>query len=132
MELQLKLIGFLLIMLALLHVSFPKYFNWKKELHSASLINKQMMYVHTFFIGIVVFLMGLLCLCCTNDLLTTRLGKQLSFGLFIFWGLRLLFQFFIYSPKLWKGKQFETAIHIVFSLLWAYFSAIFLIIFLSK
>jgi hypothetical protein len=132
MELQLKITGILLIMLALLHVSFPKYFNWKTELHSASLINRQMMYVHTFFIGIVVFLMGLLCLCSTNDLLTTKLGKQLSFGLFIFWGLRLLFQFFVYSPNLWKGKQFETAMHIVFSLLWAYFTTVFLIIYLTK
>jgi hypothetical protein len=132
MELQLKIIGILLMILALLHVNFPKYFNWKEELQSASLINKQMMYVHTFFLGIVVFLMGLLCLCCTNDLLTTRMGKQLSLGLFIFWGLRLLFQFFVYSPKLWKGKRFETTMHIVFSLMWAYLTTIFLIIFLSK
>jgi hypothetical protein len=132
MELHLKIIGILLIVLALIHVIFPKYFNWKKELASLSLINSQMMYVHTFFVAITVFLMGLLCFFCANDITTTRLGKHLSLGLFVFWGLRLLFQFFVYSPKLWRGKSFETAMHIVFSLLWIYLTAIFLLIYLKK
>jgi hypothetical protein len=132
MELQLKITGILLLLLALIHLAFPKHFDWKGEFHSVSLINKQMMYVHTFFIAITVFLMGVLCIFSTYDILHTRLGKQLSFGLFIFWGLRLAFQFIVYSPKLWKGKLFETAMHIIFSLLWIYFTAIFLIIFLSK
>jgi hypothetical protein len=120
------------MVLAFFHTFFPKYFNWKKELESLSLINNQMMYVHTFFVAVIVFLMGLLCFFCAADLINTRLGKQLSLGLFIFWGLRLLFQFFVYSPKLWKGKFFETAMHIVFSLLWVYLTAIFLVIYLSK
>ena len=132
MELQLKIIGTLLFILAVIHIVFPKRFNWKDDLHSISLINKQMMYVHTFFIAITVFLMGVLCICCTNDILHTRLGKQLSLGMSIFWGLRLLFQFFFYSPKLWKGKPFETAMHVIFSLFWAYLTTVFLIIFLSK
>lgn len=132
MELQLKIIGILLFILAFIHIVFPKRFNWKEDLQSVSLINKQMMYVHTFFIAITVFLMGVLCIFCTYDILHTRLGKHLSLGMFFFWGLRLIFQFFIYSPKLWKGKPFETAMHIIFSLLWAYLTAVFLIIFLSK
>lgn len=132
MELHLKIIGILLIVLAFIHVIFPKYFNWEKELASLSLINNQMMYVHTFFVAITVFLIGLLCFFCADDITTTRLGRQLSLGLFVFWGLRLLFQFFVYSPKLWKGKSFETAMHIVFSLLWVYLTAIFLLIYLAK
>jgi hypothetical protein len=132
MELHLKIIGILLMVLAFFHTFFPKYFNWKKELESLSLINNQMMYVHTFFVAVTVFLMGLLCFFCAADIINTSLGKQLSLGLFIFWGLRLLFQFFVYSPKLWKGKSFETAMHIVFSFLWIYLTAIFLIIYLSN
>jgi hypothetical protein len=60
MDLQIKIIGGLLILLAMLHLIFPKYFNWKQELSSLSLVNRQIMYVHTFFIAFVVFLMGLL------------------------------------------------------------------------
>tara|TARA_R110000737_G_scaffold217581_1_gene233983 strand:- start:720 stop:905 length:186 start_codon:yes stop_codon:yes gene_type:complete len=48
MEVHLKIIGVLLMALALVHIIFPKYFNWKEELKSLSLINKQMMTIHTF------------------------------------------------------------------------------------
>ncbi len=88
METHLKIIGALLVMLAAIHVIFPRYFNWEKETRSLSLINRQMMYVHTFFIAFVVALMGLLCLTTSEDLPTT--------------------------------------VHIVFSMLWAYFSGVFL------
>lgn len=129
MYIHLKIIGCLLIALALLHSVFPKYFNWEKELKSLSLVNQQMMTIHTFFIALTVFLMGLLCLLATNDLIETHLGRIISIGFGIFWTIRLVIQFIGYSPNLWKGKKFETIIHILFSLLWVYLSVIFLIIY---
>lgn len=127
MEIQFKIIGAAFIMLALIHVIFPKYFKWKEELQSLSLINRQMMVVHTFFIALVVLLMGVLCLFSSDELINTPLGKTISLGLGIFWTIRMFIQFFGYSPKLWKGKTFETIVHIVFSIFWTYISAIFLI-----
>jgi len=132
MELQLKIAGILLMALAFMHNFLPKHFEWKKELLPLGLMNKQMMYVHTFFVGLTVFLMGLLCFFCAADLVNTRLGKQLSLGLFIFWGFRLVFQFFVFSPKLWKGKKFETTMHILFSIIWIYLTTIFLLVYLAK
>lgn len=132
MELHLKIIGFILVLLSVVHLIFPKYFNWKQELSSLNLINKQLMYVHTFFVALMVLLMGILCICCSADLVHTTLGKQLSFGLFIFWGCRLFFQFFVYSPALWKGKAFETVVHIAFSLLWTYLSVVFFTIYYTN
>jgi len=126
MEIQFKIIGVILIALALAHGVFPKYFNWGKELKSISLINKQMMEVHTFFIAFVVFLMGLLCITSASELIDTPLGKKISLGLGVFWSIRLYVQFFFYSPTLWKGKKFETTVHILFSALWTYLSIIFL------
>jgi hypothetical protein len=128
MELHLKITGYLLITLALIHFIFPRYFNWGKELSSLSLINKQLMYVHTFFIALVVLLMGVFCISSAEDIIYTKLGRQLSLGLFIFWSTRLVFQFYVYSPKLWRGKLFESTVHVFFSLLWIYFSAVFLLI----
>ncbi|HMG82105.1 MAG TPA: hypothetical protein VK559_03640 [Ferruginibacter sp.] len=128
MELQLKLIGFLLIALSLLHIIFPKKFDWKNELNNLSLLNKQMMHIHTFFIALIVFLMGLLCLSAAKDLIETGLGKKVAAGLCIFWSTRLFIQFFWYSPKLWKGKKVETIIHILFSCFWAYLSIIFFLV----
>ena len=124
---QLKIIGGLFILLAFLHIFFPRYFAWKQELSPLSLINRQMMYVHLFFIALLVFLLGLLCLTSADALLNTQLGKRISLGLGLFWAIRLYVQFFVYSPKLWKGKRFETSMHILFSLFWAYVSTIFIL-----
>ncbi len=126
MELQIKIIGLLLTILAIIHAIFPKYFNWKEELKQLSLINRQLIMVHTFFIALVVLLIGLLCMTSATELIQTKLGKTISLGLGIFWTIRLFFQFFIYSSLLWKGKIFETAVHILFSLLWIYMSTVFL------
>jgi hypothetical protein len=126
MEFQLRVIGVLLVALAIAHGAFPAYFHWQKELAPLSPINRQMMYVHTFFIALVVLLMGILCLGASHELVSTPLGKLLDWGLGIFWFARLLVQFFGYSATLWKGKAFETAVHVVFTGLWSYLSAVFL------
>lgn len=131
MEIHIKIIGVLLIGLALIHVVFPKYFNWDKELKSLSLINRQMMTVHTFFIALTVLLMGLLCLTSSTEIIQTNLGKKISLGLGIFWSIRLFIQFFGYSNDLWKGKKFETSMHIIFSLLWTYLSIVFWVTYFS-
>lgn len=131
MVVHFKIIGWLLMALAIVHFIFPKYFNWKQELKSLSLINKQMIIVHTFFIALVVFLMGLLCLTSAVELIETELGRKISLGLAIFWSFRLVIQFVGYSSKLWKGKAFETTVHIIFSALWIYLSIIFWVNFLN-
>jgi hypothetical protein len=125
MEIHIKIIGFILIPLSIIHIIFPKYFNWDKEFSGLSLINRQMTYVHTFFIALIIMLMGILCLTSTEELIHTHLGQKISLGLGIFWVLRLFIQFFGYSPVLWKGKLFETTVHVFFTAMWGYMSIIF-------
>ncbi len=129
MILELQIIGILLMFLALIHIDFPKYFNWKEEQNSLSLINRQIMNVHTFFIALMVFLIGFLCFTSAVELIETSFGKKISLGLGIFWLIRLIFQLFVYSPKLWKGKMFESFMHIIFTIFWIYMSSIFFIIY---
>jgi len=125
MHAHLVITGVLLIALAFVHLVFPSYFNWKKELPLISLVNRQLMTVHTFFIALTVLLMGVLCLVAADDLIDTRLGKVITTGLAIFWTIRLVIQFFGYSSKLWRGKTFETVVHVFFVFLWTYLSFIF-------
>jgi len=132
MELNLKIIGVLLISLALMHVIFPKYFNWIDELRTVSLMNRQLMYIHTFFIALVLLLMGLLCLTSSTEIIETDLGHRLALGFGIFWSIRLFIQFWGYSPELWKGKRFESLVHIIFSLLWLYLSVVFLYLYFKN
>tara|TARA_R110000868_G_scaffold231342_4_gene484722 strand:- start:890 stop:1285 length:396 start_codon:yes stop_codon:yes gene_type:complete len=131
MHIHLNIIGILLIALAAIHIFFPKYFNWNAELNSLSLINRQMMTVHTFFIALTIFLMGLLCVISANEIIETNLGRKIALGFSIFWFIRLYIQFFVYSSKLWKSKKFETSMHILFSILWIYFSLTFFTIYFT-
>ncbi len=131
MELHFNISGTILIMLSLVHVIFPRYFDWKTELKHLSLINRQVMVVHTFFIAFVVMLMGILCLSSSSELLHTEFGRKISLGLAVFWFCRLIIQFFGYSPQLWRGKKFETIVHIFFSIIWAYLTWLFTAAFLG-
>jgi hypothetical protein len=131
MELHLKIIGSCLIVLGLVHAIFPRQFNWKQELSSLSIVNKEMMYIHTFFIAFTLFLVGLLCLTSGTDIISTTFGKRVSLGLGVFFSLRLLVQFFGYSSKTWKGKTLETSVHVLFSIFWTYITAIFILIYSS-
>ena len=88
-------------------------------------MNRQMMQVHTFFIALTVFMMGLLCFTSHEELMHTALGKSVSLGLAIFWSIRLVLQLFGYSPELWKGKTFETIVHILSTIFWIYLCVVF-------
>lgn len=126
MEIHFKIIGILFIILAMIHLPFPRYFKWNIELKGLSLINRQMMQSHTFFIALTVFLMGILCLTSAGELIHTSFGRKITFGMGVFWTFRLIFQFFIYSPELWRDKKFETTIHLLFSSFWLYVCFVFL------
>jgi hypothetical protein len=58
---------------------------------------------------------------------TVNAWTQIALGLALFWMIRLLLQFFGYSPEHWRGKKFETLIHVLFSMLWLYLTVIFLV-----
>jgi hypothetical protein len=104
---------------------FPWFFSWKEELKRLSLINRQIMTIHTFFIALVVLLLGILCLGSGEELVNTVLGRRLCLGMGVFWVLRLIIQFFGYSSVLWKGKRFETIMHVLFVFLFGYMSIVF-------
>lgn len=125
MQIHIKICGVLFILLALVHLIFPRYFQWRKELATLSLVNRQLMYVHTFFIAWAVLLMGVVCIRSAQEMQSSAIGKTLAAGLFLFWSARLLFQLFIFSRRLWWGKSLETGVHIVFTMLWTYFSWVF-------
>jgi hypothetical protein len=118
-------VGVVFVVLAFVHAVFPRYFDWRRELASLSLINRQLMEVHTFFIALVVLLMGVLCLVDGEALVHTPLGRHVCLGLGVFWGARFAAQHLWYAPATWRGKRFETFMHVVFTVLWAWVTAVF-------
>ena len=55
----------------------------------------------------------------------SRLSRAILLGLTIFWGLRLVMQWFFYSPDIWRGNRFFTTMHVVFSMTWIYLTGVF-------
>jgi uncharacterized membrane protein YGL010W len=123
-RLHLQIIGLLQILLALAHLTFPSRFKWKEDFSKVSLLNRQMFYVHAFFLCLTLVLFGLLNLACTDELLTGgRLSRLVLGGIATFWVIRWVFQFFVYDKRLWRGNRMNTVIHGFFALLWTYFAA---------
>ena len=118
---HLQIAGALLLFLSAAHGGFSRYFGWKQELGRLSPLTRQMFLVHTFFIALVVALLGGLSLFCTDALLTPGpLSRAVLAGIFVFWLFRLAVQWFVYSPAIWRGRRFYTFMHCVFSAFWIY------------
>ena len=113
------------ILLALSHLAFPRRFRWREELSRLSQMNREMFRVHTLFVALTVLLMGVPMLIDPGAWLErTRLGTWAAIGFTVFWGIRLVIQWFGYSSELWRGRRFETWVHIAFTLLWTAFTTL--------
>jgi hypothetical protein len=124
LRLQLQIVGGLQVLLALAHLAFPRRFGWREELVRLSPLNRQIFYVHAFFICLVLVLFGLLDLIYTDELLEPgSLARGVLAGITVFWTTRLFCQWFVYDSKLWLGHRFNTAMHVVATFLWSYFVA---------
>ena len=125
-ELHLRVVGVLLLALVAVNFYVPRRFNWRGELASLSLLNRQIFQVHAAFICVILAMFAALVLLYARHLLEpTPLARAVLAGLAGFWFLRLLTQWFVYDRRLWRGKRFETTVHIVFTGVWAYFAATF-------
>ena len=124
--LHLKAAGILLLMLAAVHVFFPKRFCWREELARLSTLNRQIFQVHVLFIVLILVLMGLLSIFYADALMQPdELARAVLVGLCTFWALRLVVQWFVYDRSLWRGQPLNTAVHAVASGLWAYLGTVY-------
>jgi hypothetical protein len=56
---------------------------------------------------------------------TDTIEPRILLGLTVFWGLRMVMQWWFYSPKIWRGHRCNTVMHYVFSTVWVYVTAVF-------
>jgi hypothetical protein len=123
--LHLRVVGVLMALLVVVNLCVPGLLHWREELSRVSLLNRQIFLAHTVFIVVLVALTSALLLTCAETLLEpTRLSRAVLFGLTAFWGLRMLMQWFFYSPRVWRGNRFFTVMHVVFSFGWTYVTAV--------
>lgn len=122
---HLRIVGVIMAALVVVNVFVPGRLRWREELARVSLVNRQIFLVHTMFIVLILAMFAALLLTSADALLEpSRLSRLVLGGLTIFWGLRMLTQWFIYSPATWRGDRFNTAMHGVFSVAWVYVTAV--------
>ena len=123
--LNLRIVGLIMAGLAVLNLFVPRRFHWQEEMARLSLLNRQIFQAHSIFLILTLAMFAALLLFCGRDLLeSTRLARAILIGLTIFWTLRMLMQWFFYSPEVWRGDRFKTLMHGVFSVTWVYVSAV--------
>lgn len=120
-----QIAGVILVSLAIGHAWIPRRLEWHRQAAGMSLLNRQILHVHLFFIALVVFMNGLLFVGWPHLLLRSEpLSKVVLTGIGVFWSIRLGFQLFVFDHRLWRGDGLRTAIHLASILLWLYLAGI--------
>ena len=123
---HLHIVGIVMACLVVVNVYVPHRFHWREEMAPLSLLNRQIFEAHAFFLVLTLALFAALLLTCGDALLEpTRLSRAMLIGLTIFWSLRMVMQWGFYSPAIWRGHRFNTAMHYLFSVVWIYVSSVF-------
>jgi hypothetical protein len=123
---HLRVVGLMLAALAIVNLFVPRRFRWREEMAQLSLLNRQIFQAHNVFVILTIVLCSALLLTSADALLEpNRLSRAVLIGLTVFWGLRMLMQWLFYSPRIWRGHRFNTAMHCVFSVAWVYMTATF-------
>jgi hypothetical protein len=122
----LRIAGGGLILLALLHIPIARHLHWREEMARLTPINASIFSVHSFFICVLLVMMGLPCVLDPMVFLEkSRAAKWLTWSFAGFWALRLYCQWFVYRAELWRGKRRETGFHWCFTLVWMALTVLF-------
>ena len=106
MIVHLRMVGALMALLVVMHLFVPARLRWREELARLSTINRQIFQVHTMFIVLLLAMFAVLFVVYAESLLEPGpLSRAVLTGLTVFWTLRLLTQWFVYSPEVWRGNR---------------------------
>lgn len=126
MIVQLRLVGATLVLLGVGHVALPGILAWRPELATLRPLTRHILYTHTFFIGVMCVLLGLVPLALAADLLTPgRLSTAVLGGECAFWGLRWCLQFVAFPPSTWRSSALYRFGWAGFAVLWTWIVAVF-------
>ena len=124
LALNLTVTGVLLVGLGVLHIALPAVLGWHRELAGASPVNREVSYVHCYFIGLACVLWGLLPL--TAGSLLAQPGpitRLVLIGAVIFWASRLVSQLAVFNRHARQSVAW-LALSTAGTILWLYLTAV--------
>lgn len=98
----LLLAGFAQLGILIASALVPRVFDWKEALCPLPEFLRRLFWVYGVFIVLTIIAFALLTLCHTEALAAGGpLARGLASFIAVFWGLRLLVQFFVFDPSPW-------------------------------
>jgi hypothetical protein len=127
LSVNLTIVGVTTMGLGLLHIALPHGLRWRRELAGATTLNREVSYVHCFFIGLACLLWGLLPLTAGRTLLEPNpVTRLVLIGAVTFWSSRFIIQLVVFnhhareSPA-WRTLSFAgTALWLYLAVVWAW------------
>ena len=122
--LNLTIAGALLVGLGALHIALPAVLSWHRELAGVSPLNREVSYVHCFYIGLACVLWGLLPLTAGRLLLQPGpVTRLVLIGAVAFWGSRLVIQLAVFNRHARQSAAW-LALSTAGTVLWLYLTAV--------
>ena len=122
--LNLTVAGALLVALGALHIALPAVLGWHRELAGVSPLNREVSYVHCFFIGLACVLWGLLPLTAAGRLREPGpVTRLVLIGAVVFWSSRLLIQLVVFNRHARQSAAW-LALCTAGTVLWLYLTAV--------
>src|SRR4051812_31405328 len=98
LKLALFLCGIGHIVLSIVSIIIPKALQWKKELNKLPVLLKQLFWTYAAYILVINFSFGIVSIYGTNELMNhSFLAKSITLFISIYWGARVLVQFFYFD-----------------------------------
>lgn len=122
----LQLAGVILLCITAANFFAPKVMRWTSNLEKTEPVFRQVFIIHCVFLLACVVAMALVCLLMPEWLLEGGLGKGLVGFMALFWGARLMAQFFYYEKSI---KQQFPLFNILFTAVFIYLATVFSAVF---
>ena len=105
----------------------PKVLDWKHSLDNLDGLLRHLIWVHGAFIVIVIIGFGLLSVLFPGDLANgSALARAVCFFIALFWGARLLVQFFLFDARPYLKTAFLKAGYHGLTVVFTYHAAVYL------
>jgi hypothetical protein len=124
LQLNLVCAGVLQAGLGTAHLALPAVLGWRRDLAAASLLNREVGYVHCYFVGLSCVLWGLLPLTAGAQLLRPApVTRIVLVGAVCFWASRLIIQVVLFNRHAGRSAGW-LALSAAGTLLWLYLTLV--------